>query len=222
MIELLCLVTNAKDDKKVKKIENKYSLPFNLAMYGKGTASSSLLNYFGLEDIKKYIYFSLINYREKNNILRDIDKSLNLEKPGHGILFTVPISSSTKHIKNKIEENSKEVNMDKEIINENKKNYELIVTIVNDGHSESVMNAAKSKGAGGGTILKGRSLLENSSKNQFLGITIEPEKDIVLIVANSNKKKEIMEAITDKSGLKTKGNGIMFSLPIDDAVGLHE
>lgn len=221
MIELLCLITNANDDKKLKQIESKYSMPFNLAMYGTGTASSSLLNYFGLEEIKKYVYLSLINYEEKQNILNDINKTLNIEKPGHGIAFTIPLSSSTKYIKDKINKDQKENNMKQEN-NKNKKNHELIIAIVNEGNRDTVMNAAKKKGAGGGTLLKGRSLLENSSKNKFLGITIEPEKDIVMIVIDKEKKKEVMESITENAGLKTKGNGIVFSLPIDEAIGLHE
>ena len=221
MIEILCIITNSKNDKKIKRIENKYHLPFNLATYGSGTASSSLLNYFGLEQIKKYIYFSLINYNKKENIFNDINNNLKLDKHGNGIAFTIPISSSTKHIKDKIMNNSKEqIKIDNEKNKSN--NHELIITVVNEGFAYTVMNTAKNKGANGGTLLKGRSLLENSSKNQFLGITIEPEKDIVIIATEKEKKHEIMASITDTVGLKTKGNGIVFSLPIEDAIGLYK
>ena len=37
-----------------------------------------------------------------------------------------------------------------------KNNHELIVVIVNDGHSDQVMDAAKEAGAKGGTILHAR------------------------------------------------------------------
>lgn len=221
MIELLFLITNENNDKKLRKIEQKYQLPFNLATHGKGTASSSLLNYFGLEEIKKYIYFSIINYYEKDSILIDLKKELKLEKPGFGIAFTIPISSSTRYIKDKIYHKNKEVIM-KKLDETNKLKYELIIAVVNEGYNDKVMNVAKKRGANGGTLIKGRSLLENSSKNQFLGITIEPEKDIVIIVVNEENKKEIMTSLTEEIGLKTKGNGIVFSLPIDTAIGLHE
>ena len=95
MIELLCLITNEKNDKKVKNIEEKYQLPFNITSFGNGTASSSVLNYFGLEKIKKYIYFSLINNENKKTILKEIKKELKLNTPGNGIAFTIPLSSSS-------------------------------------------------------------------------------------------------------------------------------
>lgn len=225
MIELLCLITNDKNDKKVKNIEEKYNLPFNVTSFGNGTASSSVLNYFGLEQIKKYIYFSLINTIDKKNILKDIKNDLKLKIPGNGIAFTIPLSSSTSYIKTKL--NSMEVpmkeNNKKETKIEYKKDYHLIITVVAEGYSENVMNAAKKQGANGGTLINGRSLAQkNNTKAKFLGFSIEPEKDIVLIVTETNLKNKIMEAITNETGLKTKGNGIVFSLPISDAIGLIE
>ncbi|MGN0992361.1 MAG: P-II family nitrogen regulator [Bacilli bacterium] len=224
MIELLCLISNEKEDKIIKPLYNKYNMPFNITTYGEGTASSSVLEYFGLEEVKKYIYFSLINNNHKKEILEDIKTNFELNEPGNGICFTIPLSSSTKYIEEKFK-SSKEENMKKD---ENKKEvsknkeYHLIVTIVTEGYSESVMNTAKKAGAGGGTLLRGRSLFQKNSKRQFLGFSIEPEKDVVLIVADKKIKNDIMNAIVKETGLKTKGGGIVFSLPISEAIGLYE
>ena len=84
------------------------------------------------------------------------------------------------------------------------------------------MNAAKKAGASGGTLIRGRSLYQKKSKRQFLGFSIEPEKDVVLIVADNKIKNDIMNAIVKETGLKTKGGGIIFSLPISEAIGLYE
>lgn len=225
MIELLCLITNDKEDKIIKPLYDKYNMPFNITSYGEGTASSSMLEYFGLEDIKKYIYFSLINSFEKKNVLEDIKNNLELDKPGNGIGFTIPLSSSTKYLQDKLK-NSKEVNMKEEpknkTKNKNDKEYHLIVTIISEGFAETVMNTAKKAGAGGGTLIRGRSLYQSNSKRQFLGFSIEPEKDVVLIVAENKIKNDIMNAITKETGLKTKGGGMIFSMPISDAIGLYE
>ena len=53
MIKLLVIIYN--DEKKVKNLFKKHKLTFNAMTYGSGTASSSLLNYFGLDEIKKNI-----------------------------------------------------------------------------------------------------------------------------------------------------------------------
>lgn len=225
MIELLCLISNFNDEKSIKPLYDKYNLPYNFAIYGKGTASSSLLEYFGLEEIRKYIYLSLINTLDKKNILNDLETNLKLNEPGKGICFTIPLSSSTKHILNKI--NNKEENMEKDENktmekSKDKKNYHLIVTIITEGYSDKVMNTAKKAGASGGTLIRGRSLFQTSSKRQFLGFSIEPEKDVVLIVANDKIKKPVMEAIVKETGLKTKAGAIVFALPISEAIGLYE
>lgn len=218
MLEILFLITNSNNDKKLKKIREKYNLPFSLTSNSKGTASSSILEYFGLEEIKKYTYFSLINTILKKDIINDINKVLKLSTPGNGICFTIPIASTTKYINDKLI--NKEVKVKKD--DKSSSNYELIVTIVTEGYSEKVMNSAKKAGAGGGTLIKGRSLATPNKKRQFLGFSIEPEKDVILIVANKDKKKDIMENITIDAGLKTNGGGIIFSLPISSTIGLIE
>lgn len=218
MIELLCLISDEAEEKIIKPLYNKYEMPFNLATYGEGTASSSILKYFGLEEVKKYIYFSLINSHEKKKLLKSIEKNFKLDEPGNGICFTIPLSSSTKYIKDKF---TMEDKMEKKDIDE-KKEYHLIVTIITEGFSEEVMNAAKKAGAGGGTLIRGRSLYQQKDKKEFLGFSIEPEKDVVLIVVDKNKKNDVMNSIIEETGLKTKGGGMTFSLPISDAIGLYE
>lgn len=222
MINLLCLISNDKDDKNIKPIYDKYNMPFNFTTYGEGTASSSMLEYFGLEDIKKYIYFSLINETNKENILKDIKEKLELDEPGNGICFTIPLSSSTKYILNKFKDSKEDVMKEQKNLTKNNKQYHLIVTIVTEGYSETVMQTAKKVGAGGGTLIRGRSLYQTNSQREFLGFSIEPEKDVVLIVADNKLKNNIMEAIVKETGLKTKGGGIIFSLPISEAIGLYE
>ena len=100
-------------------------------------------------------------------------------------------------------------------------NQHLIVTIVNAGNAEKVMTEAKKGGATGGTTLNGRGM--NSDKIiKFLNITIEPEKDIVLILVKDDLKNEVMKKIINGCGLKTPGAGICFSLPVDYVAGLHK
>ncbi len=215
MIELMCLISNEKDDKSIKPLYEKYNMPYNFACYAEGTASSSLLKYFGLEKVRKYMYFSLIQNDEKEKIFKYLKTKLKLEKAGKGICFTIPLSSATKHIESKF---NKEIVMKKK----KEKQYHLIVTVITEGFAEIVMSTAKSAGAGGGTLIRGRSLYQKNSKREFLGFSIEPEKDVVLIVAEEGKKNDIMNAIVDKTGLKTKGGASCFSVPISDAVGIYE
>lgn len=104
----------------------------------------------------------------------------------------------------------------------NTNEHKLIIVIVNFGFSDQVMDAARSQGARGGTILNASGSSENIKK--FLGIDISQEKEIVLIAAERTICAAILDAIYDVVGLGTPGSGIAFALPIDDVVGLtpHE
>ena len=57
---------------------------------------------------------------------------------------------------------------------------------------------------------------------KFLGISIQPEKDIILIVVRREEKNKVMKAIAEAAGINTQGKGIIFSLPVDSAIGLSE
>ena len=81
------------------------------------------------------------------------------------------------------------------------------------------MTAAKAAGATGGTLLHGLGLGSKEAE-KFLGITIQPEKDLILILAPQAKKPQIMERITQEAGLNTSGRGICFALPVNAALGL--
>lgn len=97
--------------------------------------------------------------------------------------------------------------------------YEMILCIVNTGFSETVMDAAKEVGARGGTVIHARGTA-NKEAEQFFQITIQPDKEMVLILVPAEIKDNVLHAIYRSAGLKTEGQGIAFSLPVDDVVGI--
>ncbi|MCK9493028.1 MAG: hypothetical protein M0Q00_01525 [Acholeplasmataceae bacterium] len=96
----------------------------------------------------------------------------------------------------------------------------LIVYICNSGYAYQAMDEARRAGARGGTILHGRSSL-STEKQKFFGITIHPEKDILMIVCLESQKQDLMKAINQKYGVTTEARGIIFSMKVDDTVGIR-
>ena len=101
-----------------------------------------------------------------------------------------------------------------------KAKFELVVAIVNQGFGDSVMDAARACGARGGTIINARGTARQEAEKKF-DILIHPEKEIVLILAKNDIKDNILHAIYKEVGLDTPGQGIAFSTPVDDAIGLE-
>lgn len=212
---MLFIIINYNDEKKFTKIIDKYKIGFKVVMHGMGTASSSLLEYFGLDRRERTIITSVLPPIICKNLLKEIEQKLQVNEHGKGIAFSIPLSSSTKYMLDFYKEH------EMEDIDMNEVSQHLIVTIVNEGHAEKVMNEAKKGGATGGTTLHGRGL-ESENVIKFLNISIEPEKDIVLILVPTMKKNDIMNIIVENCGLKTPGAGICFSLPVDHVVGLNK
>lgn len=98
--------------------------------------------------------------------------------------------------------------------------FELVMCIVNKGFSDSVMDAAKIVGATGGTVLNARGTANNEAEKLF-AITIQPEKEIVLILVPSKIKDDVLHALYKAVGLNTPGQGIAFAVPVDNVVGLN-
>ena len=99
--------------------------------------------------------------------------------------------------------------------------YELVICIVNQGFSEEVMQAAKECGARGGTVINARGTAKAEAEAAF-NISINPEKEIVLILSKVEIKDAILHAIYTKVGLNSPGQGIAFSTPVDEVVGLGD
>lgn len=100
-------------------------------------------------------------------------------------------------------------------------NHEAIFCIVNNGYSEAVMEAAKKFGARGGTVINARGTAGKEAET-FFHITIQPEKEIIMILVPTEIKDNVMRALYKEVGLETAGQGIAFSMPVDAVVGISE
>ena len=97
--------------------------------------------------------------------------------------------------------------------------YEVIVAIVNEGHSDKVMDAAREAGARGGTISNARGSGNKEIEKKY-GVIITPQKEMLYILVSETIRDQVMSAINKAVGIDTPGQGIVFSLPVDNISGL--
>ena len=102
-----------------------------------------------------------------------------------------------------------------------KARYTMIWVSVAGGYSDDVIDVARDAGARGGTVMKGRRR-SSERASQHLGIAMQDEQEFVMIIVPTEKKQEVMAAITNSCGLRTPAHGILVSIPIDEAIGLEE
>ena len=99
------------------------------------------------------------------------------------------------------------------------KGYKCVLAVVNNGFSEVAMDAAKACGARGGTILHGRGTASKDAE-KFFNMTIQPDKEIVLILVESELVDGILKGLYTAIGSSTEAQGIAFALPVDEVIGL--
>lgn len=216
--KVLVTITDKGKEDKILRLYKRHKVTYSFSINGVGTASSSLMEYFGLSQVKKNVIISIIPEKLETKLLYDLHNKIEVYKPGEGIAFTISITSATRYLSNQYK-NMKFI--EEEYTMKNDKEYELIVLIVLEGYSTLAMDAAKRVGAGGGTLIHGIGL-GSKEATKFLGITIEPEKDVVLILTEKDDKKKVMTEVTEAVGLSKEGRGICFSMPVDNVVGLSE
>lgn len=218
--KLLISIVNRGDDEALSEILNDFSVALTFSCMGMGTARAAVLRYLGIGTSEKDIMISLIPESDEDAILNEIRMKMSLHLVGRGIAFTVPLSAISEIVANGLVSAAalKTVNRRK-TMKDKDRNYDLIVAAVAEGYVDDAMEAARRAGAAGGTILRARSI-NNEKVEQFVGISINEECELLLIVAQRDEKISIMNALSESVGLKSDAGGILFSVPIDKTVGI--
>ncbi len=215
---------------KIHKILSKCSVPYKFFTHGSGTADSEILDYLGLGDNKKIICAGIVNDEDVPHLYKVLEYHLSISRAGKGVAFTVPLTGASSALvklyeaqaalrTNETTNSNSEVKYKEAGIKMENYEQELIITIVSRGSFEVVKEAARASGARGGTLLHGLGI-GGEEAAKFLGISIQPEKDIILIVVNKEDKAEVMKNILSSAGMITEHKGVCFSLPVDSAFGL--
>jgi nitrogen regulatory protein PII len=100
-----------------------------------------------------------------------------------------------------------------------KAEFDLIVTIVNRGFSDYVVETVREAGATGATIITGRGTSVHET-DKFLGIAIQPEKELVLVIVKKEDRSKMMREICARANLNESGKGLCFSLPVTNLQGI--
>ena len=218
--KLLISILNPTDDAKMAEILNDYSVSLNFAFAGTGTARTTVLDDLGIGITEKSVMFSLIPESDEEAILHEIQKKMALYLVGRGISFTVPLTGISEIVAKGIIAATAEKTVEgSKIMKDENRKYDLIVVVVAAGFVDDVITVAQSAGAAGGTIVRARSV-DNTKAEQFIGISLQQESEILLILTKRESKRAIMDAVSEKAGLKTEAGGVIFSLPVDKTVGV--
>jgi len=186
---------------------------------GYGTAASEMLEYFGLEESEKAVILAVITDDTWALAKKALERRLQIDVPGTGIAFIVPMSAiGGKRALYYLTDGQNFEKGEETALKDTK--YELLVVIANQGYTNQIMDAARAQKAGGGTVIHAKGTgIERAEK--FLGVSLVKEKEMVFIVVRTELRNNIMKAIMDEAGLRSKAQAIAFSLPVSSVAGMR-
>jgi len=180
-------------------------------LMGRGTAANNILQLLGLGDTSKDIAYIIIEDSKMTEIIEAIVKASEEKKAHFGVLFTLDLGNFVKagpDISSQLQEDpSRRQKNDKG--DDSMNTYQMINVIVNKGYAEDAMAAARKAGAGGGTIIGARGTAREDDA-AFFGMKIVPEKEMLMILVPTDKKDDILQAITALPCFAEAGSGIVF------------
>ncbi len=178
-------------------------------MMGRALAKSNFGAILGTGETTKDLIFMVVESTKKSAIMNAIYESTQNEKTNFGEIFTLYVDSLLKAGANSEGEEKMSENENKET------SRDMITVIVNKGYADDVMFAARKAGATGGTVINARGTAREDDA-KFFGVHIVPEKDMLVIVVEHDKKEAVLSAIKEVKCLKEPGMGIAFSSPVTD------
>lgn len=221
------IVTIVRKDraKKVVEASQSFGAKGGTTLLGNGFRITDKSHFLGIPvEREREIILTVVPADIYPQVMNAIVHAVHLNKPKHGVGFVIDTKqmSGISHMLGIKEDENMELSNEGgfDIMKEQEVLYDLIVTIVNRGESDKVVDASKSAGAEGGTILHGRGTGIHE-KAKLFNILIEPEKEIVLTLISRNKTQEVLQAIEEQAELNKPGKGIAFILEVEKTVGIN-
>ena len=100
--------------------------------------------------------------------------------------------------------------------------FKLIIIMSEDNRTEDVLAAAREAGATGCTVLNQARGEGVTPTKTFLGLSIDSQVDVIMLLAEEHMSREIMERVAEAGEFdETPGTGIAFQVDVEDAIGVR-
>lgn len=212
--ELICIIVKYDLGSRIIKQAKKCGVSGGTIILGKGTIKNPLLEFLELTEVRREIVLMAADSDIAHLALEELNSKFRFERPHHGIAFTIPIIN----ILGAQRLCAKDIKESRGVVNTM---HNVIFVIVDRGKAEKVIEAASKAGSRGGTIINARgSGIHETSK--LFSMAIEPEKEVVLIIAEVQATDRIVDAVRNELNIDAPGNGIIFIQEINRAYGLYK
>ncbi len=210
---LITVIVDFGKGSRVLRISRDNEISGGTVLVADGTIRHGLLNFLGITDSRKEMIMMAAQREAADKALEALEREMEFTKPNHGIAYMTQLCkvSGAASLDCIAEDED----------GEGEYMYQVINAIVDKGKAEEVIEAASNAGSTGGTIINARGAGIHETRRVF-AIDIEPEKEIVMIIAKNELVNGIIQAINERLEMDKPGNGIIFVQKAIRTYGLYE
>ena len=219
-VKMIVAIVERGQGKPLSKFLTSQGISFHYQCPAVGTASSEVLDILGIgsPDRDVILSFTAASFAERLMFqLKNDELEGNLD--AKGIVFDMPLTGLNNIIATLLFEKETKACLTGGERMEQKGNNSLILVVVNQGHTDAVMDTARKAGARGGTVIKAR-FAGSEEAEQLYSFNLQQEKELIAIVTSGERRNRIMEAVNEKHGLSTEAAAMICSLGIDNIAKL--
>lgn len=215
-VRMLVAITERGNGKLLTRTMEKMGVGCLVRCSGQGTASSEMMDILGIGSSQKDIVIAMGKESAVEDVVNEYSDTLRGTARGGIMMLLSPtavgnLTATILSMHNGSLAESREVKPMK-----NEHQHSLILITVNQGYTDQVMQTARKAGATGGTVVRAR-LAGNDTENVFQGMGLQPEREILAILAPDSIRDQVMEDVNREFGLRSEAGGILCSLPVDKA-----
>ena len=215
-VRMLVAITERGNGKNLTRRMETMGVGCLMRCFGQGTASSEMMDILGLGSSEKDIVLAMGKESAVEDVVHEYSDSFRSTARGGIMMVLSPtavgnLTATVLSMHNPSNVESREVKPMK-----NEHQHSLILITVNQGYTDPIMQTAKKAGATGGTVVRAR-LAGNDTDSIFQGMDLQPEREILAILAPDSIRDQVMDNVNKEFGLRSEAGGILCSLPVDKA-----
>ena len=214
MAEQITVIVNDGHGSKILKSAKRHGIKGGTIILAMGSIRNRFLDYIGLNQLRKEVIYMLASKDDAYRVLGELAKEFEFHKQNHGIAFTTSVCSIV---------GSKNIvcNCQEQEGGSDQLKYQVITVIVDKGRAELAIEAAEDAGSKGGTVFNARGAGVHEVSRVF-AMDVEPEKEVVLILAESDTTTDIVDSIRRKLDIDKPGNGIIYVQNANQTYGIFK
>ena len=211
---LIMIVNRGKGSKILQFARGKGAIDASCFL-GKGTIKNTVLQMIEMTEVNKEIILIVVPSAKEIEIINQLNMKFHFERKNQGIAFTMTLAGILKMKRDATVKWNNSCELKK-----NESDYTALFLVLDKGKAESVIQISQDAGYYGGTIIKAR----GSANNLKIGLDliVEPEKEAVLILTESERAKQLATFLSEQLNLGNVNTGILMMAEINMAIGLYQ